>query len=363
VKEVVKADPEDALEIKRLNARINKQQEEISRLLITIDEMRSRIESVKDIAVESDDPKVAAGIQVVMKKAGLKEIMEAKAGPKLKGVFERLYQDAIQRIQRLGLIRERMLIANKAYSNIVNAIVSKGDKAMENMSIPDLDRLSSTAEATLSGMWYHSDFLFRNTCDYAIAQGVESAMMKSQKLSLSEVMDASSNPNSPDYPMDEDPNSPDYKTRRRAGDRPRNPRGGERGKSTGHPGTTAGGDPGHAFWDLPGGVKGPKSPRSIRKEHLSDPNPSSFASYIAALRESRGDLRSDEWSRVQMQERIPKPSRSDGIDFNPKTLKGSVSNGSRSLPILPKIRGILQAEPPRRPLSAEMEDVDMSRDF
>lgn len=360
VKEVVKADPEDAIEIKRLNARIGKQQEEISRLLITIDELRSRIESVKDIAVESP-PEVAAGIQGAMKKAGLKEIMEAKAGPKLKGVFERLYQDAIQRIQRLGLIRERMLIANKAYSNIVNAIVSKGDKGMDPMSIPDLDRLSSTAEATLSGMWYNTDFLFRNTCDYAIAQGVESSLMKSQKLSLSEVIDASSNPDAI-MPIDEDPNSPGYKARRRGSDRPTNRRGGERGKSTGHPGTTTGGDASHAFWDLPGGIKGPKSPRTLRKEQLSDPAPSSFASYIAALREARGDLRSDEWNRVQMQERIPKASKSDGIELLPKTLKASVSTGSRSLPILPKGRGILQAEPPR-PLSAELEDVDTSRDF
>merc|ERR1719217_682414 len=147
-----------------------------------------------------------------MKKAGLKEIMEAANVPKLKGVFERLYQDAIQRIQRLGLIRERMLIANKAYSNIVNAIVSKDEEAvLKPDAIPDLDRLSSTAAATLSGMWYHTDFLFRNTCEYAIAQGVESSIMKGQKVSLFEVIDAANTDRDGSMsrgPRDNDPNSP-----------------------------------------------------------------------------------------------------------------------------------------------------------
>jgi len=290
-----------------------------------------------------------------MKKAGLKEIMEAKNVPRLQSVFDRLYQDALQRIERLGLIRERMLIANKAYSNIVNALVSDQAEGIGPEQIPDLDRLSSTAAATLSGMWYHTEFLFRNTCEYAIAQGVESSIMKSQKYTLSEVMEAANTDDKISFDQgDDDPNSPNYKARRRGGsgsgnDRLPGRRGGDRpGKN--YPGAGAGGD-GRAFWSLPGGVgKGPKSPRMERKGCLSDPDPSTFSSYIAALREARGDLKSDEWNRVPLPERNPKLTRSsDAVEFHPKTLKASVSSGSRSLPILPKGRGILQQAPESDP--------------
>jgi len=359
---------------------LNKQQEEISRLLITIDELRSRIEMVREMQADgSMSPEAIVAVQGVMKKAGLKEIMEAANVPKLKGVFERLYQDAIQRIQRLGLIRERMLIANKAYSNIVNAIVCKAEENVEQPAVPDLDRLSSTAQATLSGMWYHTDFLFKNTCEYAIAQGVESSLMKSQKMSLSEVMEAQEAAHLEadalfDLAADgDDPSSPNYKLRKRASARPGR-RGGERpsGPSNGKrsndfPGSTATGDS-HAFWSMPGGLdsKGAKkSPRSTRKENLADPEPSSFSSYIANLREARGDLGSDEWKRVPLPERIKKPAGPKDMgndqEFIPKTLKGAVSmTNSRSLPLLPKGRGgIAQASdddadlnPSRRMLNA-----------
>lgn len=359
VKEVVKADPQDAIEIKRLNSRLNKQQEEISRLLITIDELRARMEMVNEIA-EDAPVEVQKVIRHTMKKAGLKEIMEAANVPKLKGVFERLYQDAVQRIQRLGLIRERMLIANKAYSHIVNAIVSKADEANVKScadELPDLDRLSETAAATLQGMWYPSMTLFKNTCEYAIAQGIESSLMKSQKLSLSEVMEASAENFGMIDPGDDDPNSPNYKPRRRAGpknDRPPGRGGGE--KRAAYPGTTTGGDAGHAFWELPGGIKGPKSPRDVRKGHLNDPEPSSFASYIAALRESRGDLTSDEWNRVPLPARSGRQlAKSEGVEFIPKTLKASISN-SRSLPVLPKGRGMCQQAAAVDPQTADSRD-------
>jgi hypothetical protein len=345
--EVIKADPKDAEEIARLTQISQKQQEEIARLLLTIDELRARIEAVKDISVEAP-PEEQKVIIKTMQKAGLREIMEVRNGPKLKGVFERLYQDAIQRHQRLDLIRERMLLANKAYSTIVNAIASKGDEAGLADAIPDLDRLTSTAAAMLDGMWYNTDFLFRNTCEYAIAQGVESSIMKPHKQSLHEVLEAGADYEGVD-PGDDDPNSPNYKLRKRAGgsggDRLPGRRGGERiisGKNL--PGATTSGDA-RAFWHpLPGGIshpssRGPKSPRSDRKGHLADPEPSSFSSYIAALREARGDLKSDEWNRVPLPERklIPK---GEGVEFYPKTLKASVAaGGTRSLPVLPKGRG------------------------
>ena len=75
------------------------------------------------------------------------DIMEAglaRNPPVLKGVFERLYSDATQRIQRrtghhgewrgrvvlaafcrYGLIRQQMLLANKAYAAVVEAVASE----------------------------------------------------------------------------------------------------------------------------------------------------------------------------------------------------------------------------------------------
>jgi hypothetical protein len=327
--------PEQDAEIYRLNARVKKQQDEITRLLLTIDELRARIESIGQIATDSG-PEAATVIRSTMTKAGLKEIMEVhRDPPKLKGVFERLYQDALQRITRLGLIRERMLIANQAYSNIVNALVSKDDSVGPE-SIPDLDRLSSTAAATLSGMWYNTDFLFKHACDYAIAQGVESSLSKNQILSLAEMMDAAHEEQDGNAD-DNDPNSPNFRARRKAtGNRDRLP-GRRSDRSREFPGS---GESARAFWSLPGGLQGPKSPRSHRKDTLSDPGQTSFSSYVTALREARGDLRADEWPRCTLPEKKVKVG--DGVAFCPKTLKASIA-GSRSLPVLPKGRGGISA--------------------
>merc|ERR1711972_808181 len=123
----------------------------MSRLLLVIDELRKRIDAIK-IAAASQGPEEATNVDNVMEEVGLKELMDTgvpPAGesshtwtvPKLMGVFERLYQDSIQRIQRLGLIRERMVLANRAYSAVVDAMV---DNKPADDSIPDLSRLNAT---------------------------------------------------------------------------------------------------------------------------------------------------------------------------------------------------------------------------
>lgn len=340
IQEVVKADPKDAQEILRLNKRLNSQQDEIARLLITIDELRARIESVREIASESS-PDVASVIQGTMKKAGLREIIEAKNVPQLTGVFQRLWEDGLQRNERLGLIQERMLIANKAYSSAVHALISKASEgALDLDALPDLDRLSSTAAATLAGMCYNTEFLFRNTCEYAIAQGVESSVMKTQRLSLDEVLDSAHAVGANEF-ADEDPNSPNYRARRRAGDRLPGRRGGDRiAKEYLAATTTASTGDGRAFWHLPGGTEKSNSPRAHRRDRLADPDPSSFSSYVASVREARGELSPADWPRCTLPER--KVRKGDSVEFAPKTLKASISGGSRSLPALPKGRSIFQ---------------------
>ena len=69
--------------------------------------------------------------------------------PVLKGVFERLYSDAIQRIQRFGLIRQQMLLANKTYASVVDAIGTDP----EAKKIPDFDSVNETTDSTIRGMW------------------------------------------------------------------------------------------------------------------------------------------------------------------------------------------------------------------
>jgi len=316
--------------VDKLEEECKTQQNEISRLLLTIDELRARIEQIQAIAAETN-PEVLEAMGKVLEKAGLQDIIEAKGGStKARGVFERLYQDAVQRIQRLGLIRERMMMANRAYSNFVNTFVdrSKGPDA-----VPDLERLSSTAEAALSSMWYHTEFLFRNACEYAITQGVEHSLLRGQT-SLQEIIDAASaeadGSSQTTRSLEASPESKRRKQHR--GDRLPGRRGGER---LGYLGLETG---------------PPRSPRRIRRDKLDDPEPTQFAEYVAQLREARGDTKSD--SRGVERKLVKNP---DGIDFYPKTMKAATmdrADRSNSLPALPKTRSLIQAN---------ADDVEMSR--
>ncbi|CAE7746807.1 cs1 [Symbiodinium pilosum] len=181
-KEVVyKGDPKEVQELKRIT---QKQQEEISKLLLTIDELRKRMENIKVVSLDAG-PGVAGTVDNIMEKVGLKDIMEAgmtRNPPVLKGVFERLYSDAIQRIQRYGLIRQQMLLANKAYAAVVEAVASE----QEEPRMPDFERLNDTTDATIRGMWYHTEYLFRRACEYAMTQGVEASLVKAQQSLVSE---------------------------------------------------------------------------------------------------------------------------------------------------------------------------------
>jgi len=157
-----------------LEKRIKELEDEISRLLLTIDELRRRIEAIQGIPGDPDEEKIMS----IMERVGLKDLAEARDGPKLKGVFNRLYQDACQRITRYGMVRERVLLANKAYSAVLSAITTGDDP--KSLGVPDFERLNETTKATLQGMWYHSDYLFKRCCEYAMTQGVEPHLLQSQ---------------------------------------------------------------------------------------------------------------------------------------------------------------------------------------
>eukprot|EP00931_Biecheleriopsis_adriatica_P100846 TRINITY_DN76087_c0_g1_i1.p1 TRINITY_DN76087_c0_g1~~TRINITY_DN76087_c0_g1_i1.p1 ORF type:complete len:1146 (+),score=320.18 TRINITY_DN76087_c0_g1_i1:117-3554(+) len=340
-------DPQEVLNLKQ---QMTKQQQEISKLLITIDELRKRLENIKAVSLEAG-PGVAGTVNNIMEQVGLKDIMEAKAAapPVLKGVFERLYQDAVQRIQRYGLIREQMLLANKTYAAVVDAI--KGpEQLVGDDEMPDFERLSATTDATVRGMWYHTEYLFRRACEYAMSQGVEASLLKAQRGSFNEMLETEGDAGYEDQMYHKAQRARDRLPGRRS-DRPsarQGARDGDTGKLSSN-WTSAGTTPS-------AGVPYPTSPHKFRKMPPEGETP--FTSYVAALREARGDVSKDAWARVDKMER--KLGKSESASDGFKTLKaacgganptGSPPMGggmsvSHSLPALPKGRTIFQTQTP-----------------
>lgn len=291
-------------EHKDLEKRVKELENEIARLLLTIDELRRRIESLQGIPTDPDDVDKIASL---MEKVGLKELADAKGGARLKGVFERLYQDSCQRIVRIGMVRERMLLANKAYSAAVAAMCTGEDPS--RFGVPDFDRLNETTKATLQGMWYHSDYMFKRSCEYAMMQGVEPQLLKSQHDNF-ELDDAG-------YGIDDE--MPPRSSRSRAtADR------------------------------LP--CRHGTRPRGGKTE-LEDSGQPSFKAYMEAMRSSQAVAVP---AKVSPEKRLWKADATSSSADSYKTLKAACSApssggsgfafalaASRSLPALPKGRGII----------------------
>eukprot|EP00927_Polykrikos_kofoidii_P067392 TRINITY_DN62885_c0_g1_i1.p1 TRINITY_DN62885_c0_g1~~TRINITY_DN62885_c0_g1_i1.p1 ORF type:complete len:837 (+),score=170.91 TRINITY_DN62885_c0_g1_i1:366-2513(+) len=326
-------------EVKLLKNKVKAQQDEISKLLLTIDELRARIGKIRASAGDHGG-EVATKITGIMERVGLREMMEVGSVPKLKGVFERLYQDAVQRIQRIGLIRERMILASQAYDVVVDAMTSNSppqDPLQAADGSTDLQRLNDTASAVLQGMWYHTDYLFRHACDYATAQGVEASVQKGGRSTLNDLMDSVEDE---EVPLSSSPNPEAMSRSRRRGDRLPGRRG-ERPRMC-----ASASESGKAFWHQPepGGLSNPMTPRQMRKLNVQDPGNTSFTSYVAALREARGDLRHDDWPNCPRQVPEKRCRGSDKLDVI-LNLPGKASRGlapSQSLPALSKGRSVMQ---------------------
>merc|ERR1719174_2545258 len=109
-----------------------------------IEEMRHRLEQMQSLLVTRGG-EVAAELEKALKESGLKDLIEAKTGNRLKNVYERLYQDALQRMQRLALILEQKEEANKLYfASVASAKKVKGSAA-HAVSAADLERLTDAA--------------------------------------------------------------------------------------------------------------------------------------------------------------------------------------------------------------------------
>jgi len=310
------------------------------------------------------NPEVPAAVDKIMAHVGLTEMCDPVIGrspPVLKGVFERLYQDAVQRVQRYGLIRERMLAANAACSQIVAALGDQHPKD-DAEAVPDFERLNATAQAALRGMWYQTDYLFRATCAYAMSQGVENSLLKVHRDTLTDLIDTSEDTDLA-FPLDEYPRKayPRLKARRE-------------GRPNRIGGSNAVGSNREWSQGYQTGAGSLRSPQPTRKQHLQhvDPESTSFSQYVAALAESRSDFRDDraleDWPKSRDKKKLLDP-RYDTFDTlkeacEPRA-RGGIGKGlatSQSLPALPKGRNHFQGESPTSTLTSKLaSSLDSAR--
>lgn len=294
----------DDSELLTLRTRCKEQEDEIARLLLMIDELRARLDKMEPASIQVG---ARPAITKVLEEVGLKDIVEAGSGPRLKGVFERLYEDAVDRINRLGIVQEHMVMANKTY-NAVMAAISNKDPTAGAGQIPDLQRLNATTSAAVRGMWYHTEHLFRRTCAYAISQGAEASVLKSGRGGVSDMVDYVAAQEGNMYAFDDD----GLGKLSRRGDRVPGRRGGERSR-------------GQGLTQMGNGSLFRKT-----KGQMVEQEPMSFASYLGALREARAEFTQEEWPRAT--------KRRESLS---NKLGGLV--GSQSLPALPKGRTFFQA--------------------
>jgi len=306
-----------------LERKFKEMQDEISRLLLTIDEMRRRIEQLTNMPM---NPEEQSTMKSIMEKVGLKEMAEGNTlSPiHLKGVFQRLYQDAIQRIQRFGMLRERVLMATTTY----NTIAGTNKAEIPPDKVPDFERLIETTRATVRGMWYNVDNIFQRTCEYAMTQGVEAAHRgASGEMDMLDSTGFDSGFGLHDEMISCPP-------QRRCRPVERLPaRRGERTNRlvSGQPVTTA-------------------SAKDF-KSAGGDAAPG-FAEYMAKLRESQqgGSLSLKEWPKTHSKSIAGGDAVAAATLDNFKSIKAACTpvnspglSASRSLPALPKLRGAAQA--------------------
>jgi len=173
-------------EIEKLRLRCKEQQEEISRLLLMIEEMRHRMEQLQKLLAEKGGY-VADELEKALEKVGLKEVAEAKPA-NLRNVYERLYQDAIERMRRCAITLEQKVEASKQYfAQLAVAKKVKGPAA--HAAPPNLERLTEAAALAIHGMWYHYDILFRRVCQRSTEEAVKQSAIDNYKLALSEIFE------------------------------------------------------------------------------------------------------------------------------------------------------------------------------
>jgi len=313
---------EDSPELLALRSKCKQQQDEIARLLLMIEELRRRVGDIPAAAEEEPSPEVREAVGRIVSKVGLRDVIEAGTTVRLKGVFERLYDDAMQRIQRLDLIRDRMTLASQAYA------IASGEALDHSAAIPDLDQVSDEAAVALRGMWYHTEYLFRHACEYAMSQGVEAYAVLGARPSLTELVETTKLGDRGPPAGARGPAAERFQENRQ--------RAGHRGlrRAPRWPNFSDGRALLRQFQSGPLGPGAGQAASRAARDIPSQEEPGAFAAYVAALKEAGGNPRRDEWAAGQR--RKPSYPRLDTL------LKDSLAP-SHSLPALPKGRNVFQA--------------------
>jgi len=148
-----------------------------------IEELRLRLAQMKRF-LEDKGGLAADELEKALEEVGLKDLIEAKHG-NLTNVYERLYQDSLQRMQRLALTLEQKLEASKMYYETVASV--KKETGLPSPATVPLERLTETALTAIHGMFYHYEILFRRVCERAAADGLRNAAIENYRLALSDI--------------------------------------------------------------------------------------------------------------------------------------------------------------------------------
>jgi len=170
-------------EMEKLKAKCRQQQEEISRLLLMIEEMRHRLEKLQFLLEEKGYTDET--LQGALEKVGLQDLMQAKKRD-LVNVYERLYQDAVERLQRSALTLEQRIEASKLYYAGITANNSHKGPAVRAPP-PKLDQLTEAACTAIHGMWYHYDILFKRVCERSTAEALKNSAINKYRLALADI--------------------------------------------------------------------------------------------------------------------------------------------------------------------------------
>jgi len=285
---------------------------------------------------------VAKELEQALKEVGLKDLVDAKTGRPLKNVYERLYQDAVQRMQRLALILEQKVEANKLYlASLSSTKRIKGTASQ--VPAPDLEKLTDAALVAIQGMWYHYDIMFRRVCEESQAQSIRDAAADNYKMALSDIFGTSCE----DFEFEEDLGSlrvpkvaDDGTVRSSSACGPPRPFAERRISNTAGAVSPGGGI---AF------AAQPQKGRLRRPLELPDKEKGDFKAYMARMQES-GQPFPQPSTQLHAHRRpksdVPAAARPDSVTSLTMSGKRNGLMPSLSLPALPKGLANLKAPPP-----------------
>lgn len=289
-------------ELDELRKRLAGKEDELARLLLTIDELRLRLSKVRHVKPDAD----------TFQEIGLEEFIDDLGPTQLRGVFERLYEDAVQRISRSNLVLHHLMTGKRAFAKLAQ------DQDVGFTAA--LQQLNETVSATLKGMWYNSEYVFRHVCQYAMEKGAEESFAcKDNTGSVTDFLQEELFGEEDVLSWQQRP--PNRLPGRRGEQRP----SGANGLRPAYPGTLGGA--GKTLWHpMPGGVNPPDiSPRQMRKKHLVNPESNPFTEYVASLREARGEAPSSGGTPPLMR-------TADDVEWHRSDVRAAKSEGTNALP-------------------------------